>query len=496
MTRESNRRISNPPNAKSLMMTARSFGNYDLAGAIADLIDNSIKANSTRISITCIYKEADNCEVRINDNGDGMTELELIDAMRPASTDPTQERAPDDLGRFGWGMKSASFSQAKILTVITQKDGKAIGARWNLDDIDGWHMDVFDNEDALSMLREPLDSKNGTELIWNNCDRLTENGTVSLDEFNKLIVNAREKLALIFHRYLAGQVNNQKLTISVNGTPLDYIDPFCTSNPATQPFAEEPIKVPGLEGDSVIGMKAYVLPHFNKLTGEEYEQYGGREGYTKNQGFYVYRNKRLIIWGTWFLLAKHGELSKLVRIRVDIPNTLDDMWKITVDKSDAQLPAVLKNRMKKLIAQFRNSSSKVFRSRGAKIDKNKTGSVWERRVRNQMICFKINREHPLLDSLLSSLPKKHLEDMRRLIEVIETEVPIDTIISETGNNPHSVQQGMMSREDVIEFTRATLPKLMEKYGSPSALFEGLKETEPYASNWNVIEEILKEMRII
>ena len=109
-------------------------------------------------------------------------------------------------------------------------------------------------------------------------------------------------------------------------------------------------------------MQAFVLPHYSKLTQSEHERFGGKEGYIRNQGFYVYRNRRLIISGTWFGLAKHGELSKLVRVRIDIPNSLDEIWKITLDKSDAQLPVALKNRMKRLIGNFRTTSHRVHRS--------------------------------------------------------------------------------------------------------------------------------------
>ena len=91
-------------------MSARSFGNYDLPSALADLIDNSITAEAKKVHLFCFYKSGAP-EVRIIDDGLGMTERRLHEAMRPASSNPAHERSPDDLGRFGWGMKSASFSQ-------------------------------------------------------------------------------------------------------------------------------------------------------------------------------------------------------------------------------------------------------------------------------------------------------------------------------------------------------------------------------------------------
>ena len=119
----------NEPDAVSLMTSARSFGNYDLPGALADLIDNSIKAQARNIWITCLFNVGDP-KVTVLDDGYGMTLKELHAAMKPASTNPLAERSPDDLGRFGWGLKSASFSQCKRLTVITNKNGVTSGAEW------------------------------------------------------------------------------------------------------------------------------------------------------------------------------------------------------------------------------------------------------------------------------------------------------------------------------------------------------------------------------
>lgn len=99
--------------ASALMATARSFGNYDLAAALADLIDNSIKAEAEKIYIEFV-PEDDDVIVRIRDDGTGMSREELIAAMRPASTHPEEIRTKFDLGRFGWGMKSASLSQARV----------------------------------------------------------------------------------------------------------------------------------------------------------------------------------------------------------------------------------------------------------------------------------------------------------------------------------------------------------------------------------------------
>ena len=112
-----------------------------------------------------------------------------------------------------------------------------------------------------------------------------------------------------------------------------------------------------------------MIPHYSKLNIKEKEDLGGDEGLVRNQGFYVYRNKRLIIYGTWFRLVPHGELSQLTRVRVDLPNTQDKDWKITLDKSDAQLPPVLRIRLRDFIKSFSQRSVKANRRRGGSLEK-------------------------------------------------------------------------------------------------------------------------------
>lgn len=476
------------------MMTARSFGNYDLAGALADLIDNSVKAQSRSIEIKCNYVCNGDCEVRIRDDGYGMSRDELVRAMKPACANPLEERADDDLGRFGWGMKSASFSQCKVLTVVSLRGGEIIAARWDLDNIDNWEMDFFDGDQASQLLTDPIVGESGTEVVWENCDRLSENQTISRDQFNEAISDARKKLALIFHRFLSGDNGRiPRLRIAINSTELEERDPFCRSNNATIPFNEEPIDVNSAGRRHTVKMQAYVLPHYSKLSAREYEDYGGQEGYVRNQGFYVYRNRRLIIWGTWFRLAKHGELSKLVRVRIDIPNALDEVWKITVDKSDAQLPAALRERMKELVDKFRNQSRRVIGSRGAAIDDPDSVPVWRKRVRQGRIRYSINRDHPLVGTFDKGLDQDDRRLLDSLIEMIETQVPVDTINFEISNSPHEIEQNFTGRDEVVGFLEASLPALMKQSGSPEDLKDLLARTEPFASNLNVVMEKFEEL---
>lgn len=486
------RRVTNPPDAKALMTSARSFGNYDLARALADLLDNSISAGARSIGITCSYG-AGEPEIRVRDDGGGMSAEELRLAMRPASVNPDEERSADDLGRFGWGMKSASFSQCKLLTVVSKKQGHYSAASWDLEDIDGWAMASYSGIEAENLLEEAIPGRTGTELIWQKCDRLSEGSSLTQDQFNEIIAHARGRLSLVFHRFISGQSGARKMSILLNGTPLDAIDPFHSGHPATQAFPAEAIPV--TDGTKIV-MKAYTLPHYTKMRKNEYETLGGEEGYVKNQGFYVYRNNRLIIYGTWFRLAKHGELSKLVRISIDIPNSLDSMWKVTIDKSDAQLPSRLRERMKTLVNHFRDSSTRVFRSRGGRISDGRTTSVWERYAKDQQIEYRLNRSHPLLKALGDALEPEWRSTLGHVLGVIEQEIPIDALFSDASANPQKLNQASTDPDSFGEFVRATVPMLLADGSSTRDVVEQLRVTDPYASHWPIVERYLTERGVI
>ena len=118
-----------------------------------------------------------------------------------------------------------------------------------------------------------------------------------------------------------------KIKLSINGERVTAIDPFLEGK-SVQPMDDEVLVV---HGQKII-IRPYILPHISKMTPEEIKALGGKDGLRKQQGFYVYRNKRLLVWGTWFRMMRQGDLSKLARVRVDLPNTLDDLWTLDIKK--------------------------------------------------------------------------------------------------------------------------------------------------------------------
>lgn len=483
--------VKNEPDASSLMMSARSFGNYDLPAAVADLIDNSIKARAVRVSVTCTYNDGEP-EVRILDDGEGMSSEELKAAMRPASTNPSDERSPDDLGRFGWGLKSASFSQCRKLVVLSRAGHELSGAAWDLDDLDGWKMAVLSHDEIRDMCHPALRKECGTEVIWYKCDRLSEDRTIGRNEFNDLVAYTRDRLALTFHRYISGTAtNNRRLELVLNGQKVPSIDPFHREHLATQPLEVETLDV----GDTGrITIRPYILPHYSKLRRSDLDRLAGEEGLLKNQGFYVYRNDRLVMYGTWFRLLRHGELSQLVRVAVEIPNSVDSMWKITVDKSDAQLPGFLRTRLKQITSGLRRRASRVQRSKGGRLDPaGGTQPVWNRYKAKDEIRYEINRDHPLIRAVMDRSEPDSSGLLHAALRMIEREFPTESFSRDTEEAVDSLHQSEANPDAFRDLLAASLPQLLvDRRGDVNALLRELKNVEPYASNWPVVQDFLSE----
>lgn len=479
---------TNPPDATSLMVSARSFGNYDLPAALADLIDNSIQAGAREITLTCRYNDG-NPEIRVRDDGHGLSGRELREAMRPASSNPLTERSSDDLGRFGWGLKSASFSQCTRLTVLSHQGKELTGCIWDLANVDAWRMGVLDDHEIVATASPEMMVKDGVEVVWSNCDRLSENCTITQAEFNSLIVHAGNRLALVFHRYLSGEVHGKRLTVRLNGRKIEALDPFYRDHEATQQLEPERLEVAG----QTIDIQPYILPHYSKLLSNQYDQLGGEEGFLRNQGFYVYRNHRLIISGTWFRLLRHGELSQLVRVRVDIPNALDHLWKITIDKSDAQLPAALRTRLRQLVEGLRRRSARVYRSRGGRLDRPGTTSVWSRYARDGEVHYSINRAHPVIEALLGTGNDDQKQAASTALKIIEQAFPVGAFSQDSAREPDAIHQTLTDPVAFRADLMAAMPLLLVQVdGDFSALEKLLRVTEPWCEAWGATEAVLME----
>lgn len=493
-------RVNNPPNPENLMKGARSYGNYDLPAALADLVDNSISAKSKNIYINFIPIQKGDLVVTISDDGCGFDGKDaLILAMQVASRNPEDEIESNELGRFGWGLKTASLSQASVITVVSWKDQQFIAARWDHNNCKEWGMDYFDGDDAKNLLLGSPKSKSGTQVIWSNCDRLLESQKLSnIDEISPKIEQVNKELSLIFHRYLLGDEQDlNKINIEIQGVKLLPQDPFMQMHPATQTVPEQVHEyVTGKGKRATFKFQLFVIPHFSRLSHEELVNLGGEEGFFKTQGFYVYRNKRLIIHGTWFKIIKFDDINQLIRIRIDLPNALDGDWKITLDKADAQMPSSLKPQLKEIIRKFSEKTKKTNRRNGIgepiKI-KGTPEPVWIRRSSQSRYYYTINREHPLINDLLD------LEevDVSNILGIIESYVPIEAMIKERSNLVASTQvQPPINNEEFDIFIKMAI-KSYERMNGKLPTFDQFKSfslgMEPFSSHWKYMEEKVIKM---
>ncbi|ELE9725600.1 ATP-binding protein, partial [Enterobacter kobei] len=345
-----------------MIESTRAIG-YTLEAAVADIIDNSISAQASWIDI--FFFPTGNSYIAIMDNGCGMDAQELDAAMRYGSQNPNVKRTANDLGRFGLGLKTASLSQCRTLTVAT-KQGKHIEARrWDIDHVietQDWSLLILESDDEINKIpriEKLKEIKSGTLVVWQNLDRLNV-GELNFEcSMGKKMDDIRNHLSLVFHRYLSGESGLKKINIRMNNTAINYLDPFL-SHRNTQIMSDESLQCE----DSKIVIRPYLLPHISDLTKNEIETLGGKDGLRKNQGFYVYRNKRLLIWGTWFRMMRQGECSKLARVQIDIPNELDTMWTLDIKKSKAMPPEVVRNNLAPIIQGLAEKSKRTWEFRG------------------------------------------------------------------------------------------------------------------------------------
>jgi hypothetical protein len=480
------------PSAASLIEAMRDIG-YTLESALADVIDNAITAGAKIIRID-YDTNSDDPFLSITDDGRGMTKDQLLAAMKPGSQSPTQARDLADLGRFGLGMKTASFSQARCLTVISKQDGHLTAARWDLDLVverDDWVLQLPPSFDPLALPSVEAMGATGTAVVWQSLDRVADgtSGSSLSDHMLDRMDSARRHLELVFHRFLQAEKGDKmvrKLRIVMNGRDLEGFDPFHTKSAATQRLPVEPIRVAGQD----VHIEAFVLPHHGKVTVSEWEHYAGEGGYLKNQGFYLYRGGRLIMHGTWFRLAKQSELTKLARVKIDMPNGLDAYWKIDVRKASAQPPYVVRQRLKALIDQIAEPSRRVYTSRGHRMTAEGQAVLWHRRVDKGLVSYEINRGHPVLAHVNDGLSELQISELETFLKGIERSFPVDAVFSDAASDPKAVSQANLGADDLEAVVSLTVRVLAAQGETLDVILKDLARAEPYRSNWPRAEQII------
>ena len=434
------------PFAPILVESTRSVG-YSFESALSDIIDNSIGKESKEIYV--MYDSNDPKYVAVIDDGCGMDLDELKMAMRYGSKSSNEVRDKNDLGRFGLGLKMASMSQCRCLTVVSKKDGNVSAAQWDLDRIietGNWTLKLFDAEETSKLLfYEYLNQKDhGTLVIWQNFDRMLNGAADTRKVFDEKMDIARQHVSLVFHRFTNSDNPNSRIKIYFNNDRIEPIDPFLSNHPATQPMVEQTLKINNEE----IKVKPYILPYISKLSAKDKKQLGDINDLRQNQGFYIYRNKRLIIWGTWFRLIKQSELNKLARVRVDIPNTLDSIWEIDIKKSTASLPDVIKKNLVSIVESAVGSSERVYRYRGRKINGDELNHIWNVFDNRGTFQYKINTDLPIFKQVESFLDENGQRYLNSLIKSIEDAFPYGDVYYRVAKNESNAQSEPLKFDEV------------------------------------------------
>lgn len=478
------------PHAASLIQSLRDIG-YSAETALADVIDNSITAGARKIEILSTAGEAVPA-IAILDDGSGMTMAELVQAMRPGSSNPLNARAANDLGRFGLGLKSASFSQCKSLTVLTRKNGETSAATWDLDQVavsNRWEIEIHENTSTIPW-SEKLGA-HGTLVVWQSLDRLS--GGIDDDQrkrgehITRVIAEAERHIRLVFHRFMSD--DKPPLTISLNGRKLTPLDPYGTNFASHQKDRPDQLELK----NGTVQFQSYTLPHHSSISNADWQDLGGPEGHLRSQGFYVYRGRRLIIAGSWLGMARQTETSKLCRIRVDIPNTMDADWKIDVKKASAQLPPPVRERMRMLVERLASTSKRTYQRRGQRLVDSDYMPVWQRELRDGAIIYRPDLSHPVFSDFSAKLPEELQRTFTNLIGLLGSSIPVASLHLDFAGSPESVKAEDADEASLKQLAESMVPRLVAQGTEKSRIADILCQIPPFKESTEISRKIINDI---
>lgn len=475
-----------PPRAAALVESLRGMG-YTTGTALADVIDNSISAGASKIRLDFGWRGMDS-HIRIADDGHGLTSVQMDDAMVLGSANPLDMRSAEDLGRFGMGLKTASLSQCRRLTIGSTSGMETNYRCWDIDHL------MSDEGKEWSLLLEPFPSakqlcdealQNGftTAVAWEGMDRVLSAG-FSEHDFFELIDEVERHLSMTFHRFIEGP--NPAVRIYINGgaqgQQVRAWDPYMRSHDATSATPVE-----HLHGGILV--QGYVLPHRDRLTEKEFSSGAGSAGWVARQGFYVYRGRRLLVAGSWLGLGDDrpwpkDDLHRLARICLDLPNNIDQEWRIDIKKSVAKPPIRVRHRLVDLARTVRADARRVFTHRGevtAPRTTHQLVSAWEVTSGSPGPRYRIDEAHPVMTSLLEDAGV-FAGRIRQAFRVIEETVPVQRIWLDAAESVDAkpVLPDDRVPEELLELMRDHYWRLIRDRGfSPDAARAHLLRTAPF-----------------
>jgi len=489
-----------PPSPSAMIESMRAFG-YSLPTAIADLIDNSITAGACRVWVHFEWNGRDSF-VTISDDGSGMTEERLRDAMRLGSRSPLEQRDQNDLGRFSIGLKTASLSQCRRLTVASWVNGHDAAIRcWDLDylsqpGVDGWNLLRRAASGSERRLEPAKKTRSGTVVLWELLDRVVGDAEVSdaaaQNRFLQAVRGVEEHLAMVFHRYIAGSSPALRIYLNTDddANHVQPWDPFLEGHVATISTPEEVLSLP----EGTVRVRGFVLPHKDRLDPQVHRTAAGSAGWNSQQGFYVYRNRRLLVPGSWLGLGSprswtKEEHYKLARIQMDIPNTMDAAWQIDVRKSTARPPNSIRNRLRGLADAVRKQAREIYAHRGSYGPRSRSEiltRLWQSATRQGLRCYRIDRRHPLVTTAME-LDQDHC--ISNLLRLLEETVPVQQIWLDAAEQPedHAAPFEQVADSDVRRAIEHTYEALVaHERLSPRAAKDYLMGMEAFRDHQAII----------
>ena len=426
------------PNPEYLIKSIAEQG-YSLESSLADLMDNSVSAGAKKIEVL-IKMEQEPFILFIADNGNGMSEEELRASMQFPSNSPEEKRNVFDLGRFGLGMKTASFSQTRCFTVLSRKKGTKFftGRTWDvnyLKKIGRWQLIVNTHEEIAELIQQYLKLSEGylnrfedfdvnTIVLWRGLykfENYLEEGNRQSALKKQITEVTSDYLSLVFHRYMDRKDN--PLKIRINNNLIVPFNPFPTNVPDFRPieFKQK------IFSTDIIKIEGFVLPSRSID-----ESQGISNWTTKNrslmdmEGIYIYRSDRLIHFGGWNGLIKKVPRLQLARLRVEIGNSVDHLLHLNVAKSQIEIPHDLRVAFEKSINELKIQAEREFFNRGIRrFSTNRKADnvhLFERNASNKGTLLEVNSNFPLLKSLTSDLKKDQLAKLNLVMRMINTKI--------------------------------------------------------------------------
>lgn len=455
------------PSPHEFLVSNKSLG-YKLTEALADLVDNSISAGSTKIFVEIKDNEDSFFSVVIADNGLGMTVDELRQSFRPSVNSTKLDRSKNDLGRFGMGMKTASLSLSNELHVFSKKEGNINGrlldvnrikehGKWELDMID------LDNFGELNEVSKTI-SSSGTIIYLKNCK--SNDYSVAPD----VAKSVKNYFSVIYHRFLENGLKIQVNNIEVKSVP---VIPKSAQFKDSNPFK-----------DSNWDYKIWLLPPESRIHEKDEEvnlqrfnSYFLESNMLDQQGLYFYRSNRLVsIKSDWYGIVPKKQKYRLARVEVDIPSTDDSLWGVNVMKNKVSIPKRHKEHIKNVIqTAYSKSKERISGEERERITggwQKDSENPWYFVEDNAMTFPKINKDHPVIQSFFSEWNETRVEALssflvqsfpvKELSELYESSEGVDPV-----DNTDKVQrlfdsllielQGSMSKEEARNLLMSNEP---------------------------------------